>query len=86
FLDFLFDGLQLEHITTERLSPLDASEIIESLVQKLGLNFSDYIAQYAKLSFEQGRLAEVFPDKIIAVIDTASEKVTAVHIEQTAQA
>lgn len=75
FLDFLVDGIKIEHITGAWLAKLDASEIIELVAKKLGLSFSDYLEEYCKTSFELGNLTSVFPKRVVEAIETGRPQV-----------
>jgi predicted house-cleaning noncanonical NTP pyrophosphatase (MazG superfamily) len=68
FFAFLFDGLTLDHIAPDRLALLDASEIIDSITRKLGLEFDDYLEAYTKTSLNEGRLRDVFPGRIVEIM------------------
>ncbi len=68
FFEFLIDGLTVEHLSEERISKLDGSEVVETFARKLGYDFAAYLKGYIKLSTEDGRLAEIFPAKILEVL------------------
>lgn len=80
FFDFLFDGLTDQHITPDRLAKLDASEILDSLLQLLGFNFGDFLEIYMQKCFELGRHANAFPSPIVAILESAVAS-AAVEIE-----
>lgn len=65
FFDFLIDGLNIDDLTSERLSKLDASEILKKFIKKLGMSYDTYLSLYIEKSFSRSNLNSLFPEKII---------------------
>ena len=72
FLDFLFDGLEPEHLTPDRLSKLDASVILEGYLLAVGMTFEDYLQQYVKVAKQKGSLDNVFPSSLVEAVREAT--------------
>jgi hypothetical protein len=68
FFEFLADSLRPEHITQDRLTKLDASEILDALLPMLSFNRKSFIQAYLLKANELGRLKEIFPDRLIQAI------------------
>ena len=75
FLEFLFDGMQPDHITPDRLGKLDASLIIDRYLAAVGMPRSDYIEQYVQVASEAGTLRTVFPSALVEAIANQSTKI-----------
>lgn len=68
FFEFLVDRLTETDLTNESLAKLDASELIDSFVQKLGMDKKTYIAAFVRKAHENGQIAKAFPKQLIDAI------------------
>jgi len=68
FFEFLVDHLALEHLTPANLAKLDAAEIIETYLSRIGKDFRQYAKEYIHECQTQGRLAVVFPKQLVEVL------------------
>ena len=68
FLDFLFDGMQADHLTPDRLGKLDASLIFDGYLVAVGVPRDDYIERYVSAASEAGTLEVVFPSAVVEAI------------------
>lgn len=71
FLAFLFDGLTVGDLTEDRLSKLDASQILETVLAKLGIRSNDFVRRYVEACERSGVLKEVLPTKLVESIEQA---------------
>lgn len=71
FFEFLLDHLKEEHLTEENLSKLDAAEIMDTLLSKIGMDFTDYVRQYLQKCSETGRLRNVLPVELLEVLENS---------------
>jgi len=65
YLEFLFDGFEVTHITPERLGSLDGSVIIEPFLAEFDITFQDYLEKYVSTANQNGQLETVFPVQLI---------------------
>lgn len=68
FFEFLIDRLTEVDLTEDSLATLDASEVIDSFAQKLGMDKKAYVAKFVRQVHDDGRLADVFPRQFIEAI------------------
>ena len=68
FFEFLTSLLEIEHITDERLSTLDASLIFDDFLEAISMEKGIYITEYISKCIELGVLETKFPKKIIEII------------------
>ncbi len=61
----MIDGLEINHITQERLGLLDGSVILESFLSEFKIAVPEYLRNYLSLAVENDRLETIFPSKLI---------------------
>lgn len=66
YFEFLVDRLTVSDITQEGLAKLDASEIAESIIGKLGESRSTYLRKYITHLVDNDLLETVFPSGLIS--------------------
>lgn len=71
FLNLLFSRLLESDITEESLKHVDGSIILKFLLQKLGVNESDFIKKYVAKCHEKLKLETILPSRIVEVIKNA---------------
>jgi hypothetical protein len=67
FFDFLFDQLEPEHITYERLKTLDASLIVKDIAIALGFDLKDFTSKYLYECHRVSKLESLVPSLISAL-------------------
>lgn len=72
FFDFLVDQLQPLHITYERLSKLDGSEIVDLVAERLGTNATDLTTKVLTHLHEARQLEAVLPIALLDAFRVAS--------------
>ncbi|MBN4081163.1 AAA family ATPase [Caldithrix abyssi] len=69
FFEFLVDHLQPQHLTDENLAKLDASQIMEAFLGKIGKSLQDYVQQYIQNCTENDSLKTLLPRRIVEIIE-----------------
>jgi hypothetical protein len=73
FFEFLVDQLCVEHLTPENIAKLDASEVLPTLLIRLGLSERDYVRSYIAHLQTTGRTAEVLPARLVCILQSIAE-------------
>ena len=71
YFEFLIDRLTIDDINEESLGKLDASELVESIIVKLGAKYDEsFIKQYVEKGKEIVSLENIFPQVLIDSINS----------------
>jgi predicted ATPase len=71
YFEFIMDRLSVDDIDQDRLSTLDASEIIHDVIRNLGSSRKRFIRKYIRHCRDNSKLGEVFPERLIEALESA---------------
>jgi AAA domain, putative AbiEii toxin, Type IV TA system len=72
-LDFLFDRMNVEDVTSQFLDRLDASVILATYLRRIGMNDRNYLDEYLRQCDDRRQLRNIFPEKLIEAIQEGKE-------------